>query len=297
MVFVKYFCCISATLILVSQSCWASDLRKDYLLSEAIKEHRVNLCAEGLGGHSKKCLFVNIKNTSSLPIQITVDPALIFRPVDSNQQDLVTAGSEYLVLAPLESKSISLNAFCGKSYAHSPSRNTKFIFVKQGSDAFIETMRFISKYKLFNSIGQAAVWSFTNNKSLSAIYSPEQSDISNQLIRLIARLTNKPVPQYFTIHKNKENPGGSVYNPEISRLYVELSWQNPTNANLHVFVYRQDGSLYNEIVGGEHISPKGHFMRVEFDPETDPKGLYTVCIKDNYNFVYQSKLVLVEKDE
>jgi hypothetical protein len=293
----RFLYCLSTLLIIFISPLKAGDLHKEYLLSEALKERRVNLCAEGLGGYSKKCLFVTIKNTTSLPIHITVDPAMIFRPVDSNQQDLVTAGSEYVVLAPLESKSISLNAFCGKSYARAPSRNTKFVFLKQGNKAFVEAMRFISKNKLFNSIGQAAVWSFTNNKSLSAIYNPDQSEISNQLIKLIAKLTNKPIPQYYIIHKNKDNPNGAVYNPHISRLYVELNWQNPSNSNLHIYVYQQDGSLYKEIIDGEHITNKGHSIKVVFDPEKDPKGLYTVCVKDNFNFVYQSKLVRVDKEE
>lgn len=270
-----------------------------FTLLAAMKEQKVRVCAEALGGHSKQCLYLNIANNTSVPMNITIDPAMIFRPVDSSQQDLVVMGEQVIVLAPNESKSMSVNAFCGKSYASSPRRNTKFNFLKQGSRGLIEAAKFINRHKLYNYIGQAAVWSFTNNKSLSNIYStdPAYNQLSNELVKLISKMTGKPIPEYNTVLRTyREGASGPVYNPEISRLYVDLNWTNKDLINMHVLVFKSDGTLYKEIKDGERISPKGHSLRVEFDPKKDPHDTYTVCLKDNENYVYLKKRVIVSSE-
>lgn len=277
-------------------SCWhvfASKETSHIMLTQAIKERKVKVCAEGLGGYQKKCLFLSIANNTSAPLSVMIDPAMVFRPVDTFQQDLVITGDELIVLAPREVKGISLNAFCGKSYAHSPRRNMPFQFLKQGDSAMIAVARYIKANNLYDHAGQAAIWSFTNRHTLGNIYDVSNPKRTAGLASLVSKLTGRPIPEYYTLRKIRKEDTGAVYVEEISKLFVELNWQYNPHANQHVYIYKSDGTLYKEMKDGERIAPTGHHIRIVFDPEKDPLDTYTVYVKDDNNYVYARKKVLV----
>src|SRR5438874_903604 len=87
-------------------------------LKAAMEKGTVELVASSSGDvYNGKALKLKLKNKTKDPMQVTLDPALTFRPADTNYQDLVIVGEQMLVLAPGGETAITLQTFCAKSYA------------------------------------------------------------------------------------------------------------------------------------------------------------------------------------
>lgn len=277
---------------------------KDVLLSKAIQKKFVQIEAISLGGYRGECLDLKVKNNTSAPLNVYVDPALIFQPSDTSYQDLVAVGGFYLAILPQKDTCAILQTFCGKSYASSPRRNINYKLLRQGDDVMVSVADFIREHKLYNGMGQSAIWSLTNNHSLSTIYSRQDTGLSKELIKMIAKKTGREIPQFYTIHKVNYDAGSDnsrnsnftcapVFNPEVEKYVVVVEWQNSTsNRNLHVFVLKEDGEVFYEH-NDETITSRGHKATVEFDPKKVPKGKYTVILRDDDNVIYQQNEVLV----
>jgi hypothetical protein len=141
-------------------------------LQQAILTHKVLVSARGNGGYMGKCLWLNMVNITCDPITINIDPALIFKPVDTGYQNLVVVGDETVVLNPDQETTVSVQTFCGKSYAACPATGIPFNFWKQGDSILVKTVRYIKEKSFYNHLGQSAVWTLTNNKCISTIYDP-----------------------------------------------------------------------------------------------------------------------------
>jgi len=263
-------------------------------LTQALKKKYVQINAVSTGGAQGECLNLSIKNNTSLFINIKIDHALIFRPSDTNYQDLVAAGGNLLALQSKTTKSIQLQTFCGKSYARGPKPNLKYNFYKQGDETMIGVAKLIVEKKLYNSIGQHAIWSLTNNHSLSGIYSARDTGNSKELVKYIAGRTGRPLPQYYTTHNvNTGTTTGAVFNPTIEKYVVVVEWSKPSSRNMHVLVHKENGELFLE-EKNEQISKRGHKVTVELDPKKVAKGKYTVILRDDDNTVYQKNEVYVQ---
>jgi hypothetical protein len=281
-------CCIAPA------SLWAKF--KHIKLKEALKKKIVAIKGIGKGGARGKCLELQLTNNSSQPVQIEVDPAMIFSPSDTNYQDLVAAGSESIALEPKESGCLELETFCGKSYARCPVSGLDYSFYRQGDEAMINTMNFMRDNNMLDALGQKAVWSFTNNHPLNSIYDVGQQDRSRQLVEYIAVQRNIPVPEYFTERKLDFTPGAAMIVPNTAKYYVEMSWDKKAyGGKMNVLVYHKDGRLYKQINDGEICDHSGHKITVKFDPKVD-KGDFVVVLKDDYSNIWSRKEVSVQED-
>jgi hypothetical protein len=233
-------------------------------------------------------------NRTTVSLNIKIDDAVVFKPEDTMFQNLVGIGGELLAIGPKKNSSITLQTFCGKSYARCPSSGLKFTFLNQGDKALSSVAQFIKTHSLYNGIGQHAIWSLTNGHRLTSIYSPQSSDISKKLTQLVASAIGKKTPRFHTTHMPLGTTfGQSVYNPTIEKYYVDISWSTPKPRNMHVSVYKENGDLFrNE--GREMISGSVHKIKVELDPKQVPEGVYYVKLWDDENTVYDLVEVEIE---
>ncbi|RYZ17147.1 MAG: hypothetical protein EOP49_50935, partial [Sphingobacteriales bacterium] len=113
-------------------------------LTNAIAQKMVTISSKASGkGYNNKGLSLNIENTTRKALEITIDPALIFRPDDTSYQDLILAGRVTTTIEAGKSRSLELQSYCGKSYARAPSGKLNFIFSKQADSNMIKTLDFV----------------------------------------------------------------------------------------------------------------------------------------------------------
>lgn len=270
---------------------------KSMSLKKAMKAKVVAIRAVSNGGAVGKCLTLQLINRLNEPLDITVDPGLIFTPCDTNFQHLVAVGGEAIVLQPNERAQLKLQTFCGKSYARGPLPDMQYDFWKQGDSVMIKVSSYITQHLLFNNIGQHAIWTLTNNHPIRTIYDPWRTEASKAMAAYIAELKHVPLPEYYTHYELDNKPGAAspiIYSS--GKQYVDINWKhNEGYRHMYVTVYKENGEVYRQVTGNEVIDREGHKVSVVFDPGVDKPGNYHVELHDDANNVWLRKTVRVER--
>lgn len=265
-------------------------------LKEALKKNLVTIKAIGAGGAIGKCLALNVQNNTNAEMNITVDDALIFTPADDRYQKLVTAGGELLALGAKKEQSLLVQTFCGNRPAHCPKANLAYRFEKQGSKEMCEVVKYIREHKLYDYMGQSAVWMFTNQHPFTAVYNSYRPDQSKLFMEHISKVTKRPIPQYHLKYKKPVDTTGSTFNTELEEGYVDISWNFSTQRNLHIGIFKENGQFFKSVTDPEVISASGHRVLVKFRPATYKKGTYLVRLYDDDNNVYIQKSFVIGND-
>lgn len=106
----------------------------------------------GIQHYNEKGLSLKIANTSKKTLELTIDPALVFRPDDTSYQDLVITGNISMTIEPGKSKNIDLQSYCAKSYARAPSGDIHFAYWKQADSNMIRVLDYAQRNRLSNDI-------------------------------------------------------------------------------------------------------------------------------------------------
>lgn len=265
-------------------------------LRKALESKMVNLKAISVGGYCGKCIKLSITNQSKTALDLAIEPALIFRPSDTSYQDLVLLGNESLAIAPGATHDITLQTFCGKSYAHSPVPGIDYTYWKQGEEAMVKTLTYVKDSSIDMWTCQHAVWMFTNHHSLSSVYSYSEPEKSARLVKYIAALKHLPIPDHYTKYHINEHPHERICDKKIEKQFVELRW-GLEHKHMYLTIYNENGSVYKRLDGGAIVDKYGVRMVVEFDPKKDPKGKYRVELRDDDNVICYNKEVTIGYDD
>jgi hypothetical protein len=265
-------------------------------LKQAMQTNQVLVSAHGTGGYMGKCLKLDMTNITCDPIDITIDPALIFVPGDTNYQNLVVVGDESVELQPDKKETIVLQTFCGKSYAGSPAPNLNFNFWEQGDSVMIKTVKFIRENKYLNHLGQSAVWTLTNGKCISTIYDPSDIESSKKFIAFEALLRRLPVPDYFSYYRIDTSAGSMSCISANGKQYVELDYAEDLSRNVYTIILDENGLPYCNQKITEHIENGNHSVTIMFDKKQDREGIYAVLLRDDNNNILGKKYIRVGAD-
>jgi hypothetical protein len=261
---------------------------------KAMTDKLISVTAVSNGGYCNKGLHLNITNNTRKPLELDIDPALIFSPADSIYQDLAVLGSESIAIAPSGKKEIDVQTFCAKSFAHAPVANIGYKFWKQGDDVMIKVLKY-AKDSATLGMTQHAVWALTNGHSVSSIYDQNKPEQSKRFMSYVADLKHVKCPDYFTQYHMNNKPGQSICNKKVEKQYVDLRWGYEHRFML-ITIYKEDYSVYKIPQGGDSLDAKGHHLVITFDPKRDPRGHYIVEMKDAENRVWAKKEVVVGED-
>ncbi len=267
-------------------------------LKRGIFNKQLTVVATSNGGHTGKCLKLNLTNTSSIPLEVTIDPAMIFVPDDTNYQNLVTWGTESVMIEPAATASIDVYAFCGKSYARGPRANLSYKFYRQGDSVMTKTMAYMKTQPVSMHLAQAAVWHFTNRHCLSSIYCDQAPAASENVVKFICNERKQTMPETYTEFEQSDKPGQPAFVANgQAKTYVPVKWKHTdSKRHMNVTVLKENGEVYKKIQGNDHIDKEGHTVWVEFNSVNDRKGVYYVELKDEDNKIWYKKKVIVGYD-
>ena len=285
------------SVFLLSCHC-ARAAKKRMTLKNAMRSKTVSVQAVSTGGYCDKSLKLELKNNTCDDIALDIEPGLIFRPEDTSLQDLVVLGNESLALAPEKKGDIILQTFCGKSYAHSPFPGRPYHFLKQADSNLTRTLKYVKANNVEIYTAQAAVWFFTNGHSLSSVYSAMQPRESENMVKFIADMLHMKIPEYFINYKTASVAGRPVIDRAQIKLEAVMHW-TPTDGyrNMHLVVFRENGTVYKTIEADQVIDRYGYTVKVEFDPRRDQAGKYLVKLFDDAGKVWGQKTVVIDPNE
>ncbi len=265
-------------------------------LKRGMANKKLTVKAVSLGGYCGRCISLQVTNNSQKSMDIDVDPGLIFVPADTTCQNLVAWGNEKIELEPGATKTVTLETFCGKSYAHSPYKDIKYNFWKQGDSGMVKMLEYAHAGHFNPHLVQRGVWAFTNGHSLSEIFYYGDHGQSEKLMRFVADIQHKRVPKYYRDFQMSERPGEAVVRRDSGRIVVPVKLASEGYKQMYVTIYKENGDIYKKIDNGRLIDKNGVTVLVEFKPSRDINGTYKVEARDETNRVWYEQAVEVDFD-
>lgn len=251
---------------------------------------QVKASSAGRGYHAMR---LQVKNTGASALQLTIDTGLIFRPADTSYQDLVIPGGDNLFVAAGRETSVELNSFCGKSYASTPADSLVYRFHEKADAGMVKVLGFILQHRLYDRLGQHAVWVLTNGHELAGVFDPERAALSQQLIALLAEVTGRPLPDYYRVYGINEQPGQIAFVPKVLKMYAQFEWKQESTQVMTLGIYDEAGRMVQPVAESQEFRNGGNRVTVEFEAEDVHAGKYFIRLM-NGSTVVKEQMVLVE---
>lgn len=257
-------------------------------LSQAIQQHIVTVSAEATGNsYMQQGLKLTVKNTGSLNFILVMNQGATFAPVDAEAQPLLLAGEEIMPMQPLKEATINVQTFCANSNASSPQKGMKYTYDRIADDNLVKLLAFLKQNRLYNELGQNAVWHFTNGHSLNSVYDSGNELASKKLVDFITTLTGKDKPEYFVQTSSSTIAGQPVHNPKTLKIFATIEQELKEPKKLTLGIYNEQGEMIQPVFENRHFGIMGHRFKVEFQAENAPEGKYYIRLKEGETILHE----------
>jgi hypothetical protein len=238
----------------------------------------------------KKGLKLRIESRSKDQLELTIDPALVFKPDDTMSQDLMLAGHERTTIATGGSKELELQSYCAKSYAHAPAKGLSFTYRKQADSNTIRVLDYIRQHGILNETAQHAVWVMTNQHELSSVYDPAQDLASRKLIAFMAQVLHAELPAYYKQYTVNTTPGRPVFEGKALKIYALFQWKADSPQYLKLAVYNEAGKQIDLMFENRLFKPGGYELMARFSSSSEPPGNYYIRLSSPAGILKETKV-------
>lgn len=251
-------------------------------LSQAIQQHIVTVSAEATGNsYMQQGLKLTVKNTGSLNFILVMNQGVIFTPAEENVQPLILAGEEIMPMQPLKEATINVQTFCANSSASAPQKGMQYSYAKVADDKLVKLLAFLKQNRMYNELGQDAVWYFTNGHSLNTVYDVGNEFASKKLLDFMTTLTGEQKPEYFIQTSSSTVAGQPVYNPKTLKIFASFEEELTTPKKLTLGIYNEQGEMVQPVFENRNFAARGHRFKVEFEAKGVPAGKYYIRLKED----------------
>lgn len=262
-------------------TCIASAAPTRINLSQALQQHMVTVTAAATGNsYMQQGLKLIIKNTGSLNFILVINQGLTFKATDDKVQPLILAGEEIVPVQPLKEASITVQTFCANSNAMAPTNGQTYQYSGVAEENLIKLLAFLKQNRMFNELGQQAVWVFTNDHNLNSVYDGSNEFASKKLQDFLVTLTGKSRPEYYTKTGVNTVAGQTVHNPKTLKIYATFEEKLEAAKKLTLGVYNEQGTMIQPVFENRNFGPAGHRFKVEFEAKNAPAGKYYIRLKE-----------------
>ena len=262
----------------------------DAIRNKVIKLNAINFA----GNYTGKSVRLNMTNLKADSLNITVDLGVILKPDSPAFQPMVLAGEEQLVLAPRKKGDVEVYVFCGNAPSHCPAKNLHFTFDRVGNDTLLKVLRYIHDNKLYDYLGQRAVWSITNHHQLVDVYDADRDSLSKKLIETISMVTGREKPSYYRVNAENNVPGQPAYSSKTLKLVIPFEFLLKASSIISVEVYDGKGFMMEQLIERKRFERGHHKFNVTFDSEPYGPGKYYVRLVDPEKVLEEKKVVAEE---
>lgn len=245
-------------------------------LDEAIKKGVLTLTASGAGGHNGESLQLKLQSKSKKRLEVRIPAGQIFEAGDSSLQNLMVGKEETLTIESGKTRLAKVFGFCVESGDGSPGEGSIFSLGKMAEGNLLKLAKYLSDNNLHkNPAAQSAVWTLSDNSPLAGINDPK-------LVKFVADLLGKPVPEYNIVYGNPL-PGGESRmlssGPADTREAFAMNglfyYDLPKEQQVTFGLYDAEGKLVTAMFSNRKQLKGYHKFRFEFEIRNLPKGTYT----------------------
>lgn len=184
----------------------APTAEKEITLNEAIASGTITVDVSSVGKYSGKSVKLVATNTTRKSLKITIPAGTAYVPGDDEEQTLIQLEEEFFVLAPNNSKTHMIAAFCTEASDKSPASGGKFKISTSANKKLNEAIAYMANKQIDKKSFQDAVWAITDNHSVSNIQAsnPQTQEFRKYLATLTGQKdTWYTSPQHHTLNEER----------------------------------------------------------------------------------------------
>lgn len=288
-----YICML---VLLQHTTLWAKEQRMEkILLSTALKEHKITLKGTSTKDpYNGKGLRITIENITRENLLLVMDSAIIMRPEDAENQNLIIGGTELLAVNAGKPRTMDLQTYCGESNDRAPVADHPYYFESVGSSNMGKVLAFVKANAVSNDMAQHAVWVLTNKHSLSDVYDKDYPALSRKLVTYMGQLLGIEAPQYFTIKEINTLQGASVRPEKTLKLVANLQWTLTAPEKLSLSIYNDKNERIASYFNGKDFIKGRYDLNASFETIDYPAGAYTIRLQTHTQEVIKEIKVRLE---
>ena len=145
--------------------------------------------------------------------------------------------------------------------------------------------------KIYDYLGQKAVWSITNHHQLVEVYDIERDSLSKRLIEVLSMVTGQEKPSYYRVNAENNTPGQSAYTSKTLKLVIPFEFLLKASSIISVEVYDGKGFMMEQLIERKRFERGHHKFNVTFDSEPYGPGKYYVRLVDPEKVLQEKKVV------
>ena len=184
--------------------------KQKFTIEELVKNPNFEVKFISKGGHSGKCVGLEIKSKFHKNIEVLIPEGTLFYPANEKEQTLITPIQEVLAIGKNRIVEYTLNGYCTESSDRSPVKLGAFKLGKNKNEKLSKLLVAFKKNKnLKNGVIQEAIWCVTNNNSVGNIYSDDPKDVI-ELKKAVSEITGLKIPWQSTKRNLVTNTDGYI---------------------------------------------------------------------------------------
>lgn len=249
-------------------------------LELAVKEKSILFSIKATGSYSGKSLQSEIKNLKHKPIKLVFPAGTLFNAPSEDEQDLILPQEQFVFLKPNEKKQILLDGFCTNLNNHAPKQEGKFALVpKLENKQMNRLLTYINRKKFEPHTLQDAIWSITNNNSVTNIYGTNEQEVASLRKELFAITGQKE--EWYQSPQNTQLNEDRTINRETASIKGGLVYQAHKGSKVHTEVLSPEGEV--RIKSKDILHSYNGELTFHFEVQVTgwKKGKYKVNIVEN----------------
>jgi len=275
-----------ATLLLFS----AASPSEAESIKKLIETGKVKALLRATGGHQEYCVEMKVKNLTSSPIVIDVEPGRrLEAATDSADQDLLIVKNQTIRLAAGETFLGKVFAFCCQKKDRSPSKGHAFRVGAMASAALVKLAQFISNNNFSSDAVPNSIWVLSDKHNLSSVHEGNQQE-NAELRQLTAELAGIKMPWYYISYKTVP---GMVFSDKASTLSGKIDYTLSNNTSVTIIVKNNNGMVIRTLLENKAQLPGKQTVPVTFPVAGLSKGKYQILVlDDNINIIHSREFEL-----
>jgi len=250
---------------------------KNISLAEALKTGIINLKATATGGASYgEGLLLDIENKGKKPLDLFIEPGLIFTSPDTAAPPLLLEGGLHIILQPAARESRALQTFAYGTAAVNPAKDIAYHYKGQADSSVLKTLAYTTAHHTPAALAQKAVWTWTGHKGLHTVYEPSDNPASRNLMVFLASATHQGLPVYYSYFELNGSAKEPVLAQKPLRIYATVKWTQPAAANMTLAVYDEKEVVVQTFFEQQAFQPGHYEFNARFESAKVAAGHYRI---------------------
>lgn len=244
-----------------------------------IKNNKLKSLIKGLGGHQGDCIKMDLKNLSSDTLYVLLEPGRRLVSEDSTLQDILVVKSQYIVLVPFASETITAYGFCCESTMHSPSKDSDFDIGYMEKPSWIRLANLIDTNSFPSDAVQSAIWVLSNNHDISSISDQNQKTVQ-LLKKTVANILGIQMSWYELTYVNDTS---TLFSNKPETMWATVDYYVKNNTIITMNIRDKSGKIMTTLIKESSKGPGTYSYNLELKVKDWPKGEYTLSIYEDYS--------------